>query len=341
MVRNSKPNKRKTALGYYLICYRLCYIGMMVFSLGLEGHAMENKRRPSVDEFEGIFNLNKNDHSKSPYSDEEVLCTASSIPDLTRDEQVQVLIAVADTIKTSGKSIFVPLLDYPNPAGPKDFLIVQHDVDRTISIEWSSHSIVTLNVIEGIKNVLAHDFPLWRVILFGRSKMTKIAIYADCVQFHSSLAGDGLAGKLKRAMDFEQNEFDNTVGLKLKQHTHVEKNFKKRFNAIQTSMSPQIVFHFDRYALDEGDSVFWVFHRMSSCFDIELLNESYAFSKAFEVSSTGELAGLYDLGDDCFGYLIEVVVKKKLLGDTVIIRDEQNVQKQWRLAVPQISDNDI
>jgi len=345
MARNLKSRKSKTALAYQLAYYSLCCVATTVLTLGLTGHMMsspmENKKRPSVDEFEGIFNLNKNDHSKSPYSDQEVLCTASNIPDLTGDEQVRAMVAIADTIEKSGKSIFVPLLDYPNPAGPKDFLIVENDVDRTISIAWSSHSVVTLNLIEDIEKLLAQDFPLWRVILFGRSKIAKIAIYADCIQFHSSLAGDGLAKQLKQAMDSEQNEYDSTEGIEVKQHLYVKMHFKKVFDKLQKNSNPQIVFYFERYGLDESESVIWVFHRMSSYSDLDMSIDGYAFSRRFEVSSTGELAGLYDLEDDRFGYLIEVVVKKRLLGDAVIIRDEQNVQKQWRLAVPPSSDSDI
>ncbi|HBJ33287.1 MAG TPA: hypothetical protein DDZ51_00705 [Planctomycetaceae bacterium] len=340
-------NARKSSLAFtawaVLCILRYTATAILSFLLGMYtmSNAMENKKLPSVDEFDGIFNLNIDDHSKSPHSDQEVFRTTPNIPDLTEMEQVRVIIAIADTIKKSGSSIGVPLLDYRNPAGPKDFLIVEYDVDRTLSVEWSNHKIVTLNLIESIRKILAQDFPLWRVVMFGRSKIAKIAIYADAVRFHSSLAGDGLAEQLKQAMDFEQNEYDNTEGREIKQHLYVKKHFKKVFDKLQKNSNPQIVFYFERYGLDESKSVLWVFHRMSSYSDISILIKGYAFSKRFAVSSTGELSGLYDLGDECVGYLIEVVVKKDLLGEAVLVRGGQDGEKQWSLPVPQSSDNEI
>lgn len=285
------------------------------------------KTTPRYSEFKGYYNVDPEalDDPRDPQEPDQYLFTE---PGLGHPGHLEVD-AIADLLEELNSQ-----LQHPNRA-------ITYSLgfdDRTAGVTFLDLDLLTTETLERLREMLASQAPLWRIVITGPDDDSTIIIYPSAVVYPSEEAPEQSVARIRQSLVEER---DRTTGVFERQLQYVQNVLKVEASQLTRPYEPAILAAFDTESGDDSELCVW------------LLQDGYAIKNRcwipetdrgdgfcgpcgtaqYDVRQDGTLTGFMKAGAQFLGRLTALSYHKHdFTGEIILINPE--TQTPVRRAIP-------
>lgn len=279
---------------------------------------------PTVPEHRGCYNINKRqfeEHYPGYDYSTYVACSKPVVPKITDAEFRRIYRACTDFFESWA------LLYFQQDRTRRYELfhcVAECYFDRTITIEIDSYDLITIPMLEMLKDMLTEKFPMWRILFNGEDEYSSIVVYPSLVCVGAEIQPNKLDGALSAAVAGVTDIRQERNRWLTSQISLVEKAVQSRG---MQQVLPCKIAAFNGFDENTDSFSLWTLHEFG---DFELTRASpdgstqYIFRLEFGMHSDGTILKRWIDPEDILFRIYCWEVQPKMINGTIVIDDQAN-----------------
>ncbi|MEX0792923.1 MAG: hypothetical protein WD045_07275 [Pirellulaceae bacterium] len=285
------------------------------------------KTTPRYSEFKGFYNVDPEalDDPRDPQDPDQYLFTE---PGLGHPGHLEVD-AIADLLEELNSQ-----LQHPDRA-------ISYSLgfdDRTAGVTFLDFDLLTTATLERLREMLAAQAPLWRIVVAGPDDDSSIAVYPSAIVYPSEEEPEDSVARIRQSL---ADQRDRTTGVFERQLQYVQNVLKVEASQLTLPYEPVVLAVFDTESGDDSELCVW------------LLQDGYAIKNRcwipetdrgdgfcgtcgtaqYDVRRDGTLTGFMKAGAQFLGRLTALAYHKQDFTGEIILVDPET-QTAVRRAIP-------